>query len=184
MPLSVKPHTLVLTYARCDYCKKNDHKVCCIGHMFGIKTCDEHYELAKRDCNSYLHSNHMVRLKDVQSFLDVLPETFAIKRSSGIIEDGWKLNNGFIRKIEGEWCFPCINEEINITKNSLIKDMTRIIDEGFINILLMKLEEGIYVNDYNMSNELEEYEEHPCVKMALVEGVECRVFIPSHPDSA
>ena len=64
MKNSIAPHSIVMSYPRCDYCGQQDTRYNGVHDKIGIKSCDEHYKLAKRDCNAYLHSTNRVRLLD------------------------------------------------------------------------------------------------------------------------
>lgn len=176
------PHNLVLTYMRCDYCEKEDTKCCIIYDNFGIKTCDDHYELGKRDCKYYLQSNDMIHLQDVQQLVDALPKSFPILRSSGEMQDGWSLDfdDPYLRKIYGNWHIPCVNLTKYLTKRPSINDMTHIIDVESMKRLISLAESHFYTEQ-----PLVEYKEHPAIQRIMTEGGECRVFvIPSHQDSA
>ena len=187
MKASVAPHSLILTYSRCDYCGEQDHMQCIIYDNFGIKTCIEHNELGKRDCNSYLYSNGMVRIKDNQHLVDALPPIFPMKRSSGELQSGWQIDcdNQYIQKIKDTWHFPCINIEHNLTKKPSINDMNHIIDVGLIESIIFQLEECLLTLSTNNTSVLEEYEEHSAIRRVFVNDVECRMLIvpSSHQDS-
>lgn len=180
------PHSLILTYAKCDYCEKPNQRDALICENFGIKTCEEHYELGKRDCDSYLYLNNMIHLQDVKQLVDALPETFSIKRTSGEMQDGWSidLNNPYIRKIDGEWYLPCINREYNLTKKPSINSLTYLMDERLIQSVMAKAE--LNQSERHIPAAVQEYKEHPDVQQVFANGVECRMFIPSfpRPDSA
>lgn len=179
------PHSIVLTYTRCDYCEKADERSVLIYENFGIKTCVPHYDLGKRDCDSYLYLNKMIHLQDVKQLVDALPETFPVKRTSGEMQDGWSVDsdNPYIRQVDGEWHLSCVNKEYNLTKKPSIKNMKHLIDVEFIEGIITKAQ--LQQSLRNSGNPvLEEYKEHPCVQREMVGGVECRVFRVSHPDSA
>ena len=174
------PHSLVLTYMRCDYCNKEDTKSFLIYDNFGIKTCDDHYELGKRDCKYYLQSNNMIHLQDVQQLVDALPKSFSILRSSGEMQDGWSLDfdDPYLRKINDTWHIPCVNVEKYLTKRSSMNDMKHIID-------VESMKDVITKSYLRIEEPLGEYQEHPAIQKVIVEGLPCRMLvIPSHQDSA
>lgn len=169
------PHNLILTYARCDYCEKQDQKQALIYDDFGIKTCDDHYELGKRDCDSYLYLNNMIHLQDVKQLVDALPETFSVKRTSGEMQDGWSvdLNNPYLKKVDGEWHVPCINREYNLTKKPSLQNMTHLIDKELIENIINQVE--LEKKSKHIPAAVKEYKEHPCVQRAVVDRAECNV---------
>ena len=98
----MEPHSLVLTQNICDYCSKPAIRLSFVHYMFGIKYCEEHKSWAIRDCGAYMHINGMIKLNDALKdsrtgpFIHALKESkgFPVMRSSGILQDGWKLNDG------------------------------------------------------------------------------------------
>ena len=185
---SIAPHSLTMTFRTCDYCGQEETRVYAVHHNIGIKSCDEHYKLAKRDCNAYLHSTKRVRLleknSDINKFRCKMQGTFSVKRSSGILEDGWQLREeGFvdplyIAKVDGDWTFPCCMPIKGITKQVSFKDMTHILEQTYIDSILDVLEKGVYMKDYIASGVQEKHEEPVFVKTVLVDGVEVRIFDP------
>jgi hypothetical protein len=188
MKHSIAPHSLSMTFHTCDYCGQEETRVYAVHHNIGIKSCDEHYKLAKRDCNAYLHSTNRVRLleknSDINKFRFKMQGTFSVKRSSGILEDGWQLREeGFIdplyiAKVDGDWTFPCCMPIKGITKQVSFKDMTHILEQTYIDSILDVLEKGVYMKDYIASGVQEKHEEPVFVKTVLVDGVEVRIFDP------
>ena len=179
------PHSLVLTHPLCDYCEKPEKNQALICDNFGIKTCEEHYELGKRDCETYMHLNNMIHLQDVKQLVDALPETFCVKRSSGEIQDGWSLdlNNPYVRKVNGEWHLTCVNKEYNLTKKPSIHNMTHLMNSEFIQGVIAHLDKRLS-QPLQAPTSLEEYKDDPCIQRVMVGGVECRVVNVSHPDLA
>jgi hypothetical protein len=86
--------------------------------LFGIIACDAHSDNAARDIYAYMHRNGQVRLLEaktldgVKPFFDALPATFSIRRTSGVIDPGWRLPTGYgevwarMRSVAGSWVIP------------------------------------------------------------------------------
>lgn len=191
MKNSVEPRSIVMTYESCDYCGQNNTQYSGVFQNFGIKSCDIHYSLAKRDCNAYLHSNMLVRLSDtygnpvLRTFMEKMKTPFKVKRTSGLLQDGWTVRDNstchadqlYIRKLDGDWTFPCIHIADNITKNVAIADMTHVLDQSFIDYILEVLEKGIYIQDFIAAGIQELHDEAPFIEKRIVDGVEVRVCV-------
>ena len=186
MKNSIVPHSIVMTYARCDYCGQEDTRYNGVHDKIGIKSCDDHYKLAKRDCNAYLHSTNRVRLLEkhpvINKFRVRMQGTFAVKRTSGLIQDGWQLREeGFvdpvyITKVGGDWTFPCYMPDENMSKYVAFKYMTHILEQSYIDSIIDVLEKGIYMKDYLASGVQETHEEPPFIKTALLNGEVVRML--------
>jgi hypothetical protein len=192
MKNSVEPRSIVMTYQRCDYCGQDDTQYSGISYNFGIKSCDIHYSLAKRDCNAYLHSNMLVRLSDtdgnpiLKTFMEKMKTPFKVKRTSGMIQDGWTVRDNtsydelYLRKLDGDWTFPCKHAEDNITKNVTIAEMTHVLDQSFIDSVLIVLEKGVYIQDFLAAGIQELHDEATFIEKRMVAGREVRIFSMTH----
>jgi len=94
--LYAEPFRLVLIPNVCTYCSKVNTKVECAEFQLGILTCDDHKPLAVRDVRAYLHRRGQVMYKDaIQDPLftttGLLEMDIKVRRSSGAIENNWKL---------------------------------------------------------------------------------------------
>ena len=95
----LEPQSLVMTRSECFYCFASEGTKCfTIWDNFGIKTCNVHYPLSVRDCKAYMHRENIVSVRDIKDCVelehlhDIILAEFPIKRSSGLIDDGWSLN--------------------------------------------------------------------------------------------
>lgn len=192
MQSSIIPHNLVMSYMRCDYCGKVETRVATIFHNYGCKSCDLHYELAKRDCRAYLHEHSMVMITDpsrnniVDELVLRLKSTFVVKRTSGELQDGWKIrmrdgcDNTYIFKLNTHWAVPCLygseNSSSSITKNVKIIDMEHIFSKLFISDILAVLDSGLYLNDFLETRNQEPHQEFPYIETVIVDGVQVRAL--------
>ncbi len=95
---SQEPIRLVLVPLKCFYC---DHAVegdiyeWRIFHLFGIFHCSAHSSAARRDCETFMHREGIVRLCDARNhsvlgpFLTALGDTIPVLRSSGAVDTDW-----------------------------------------------------------------------------------------------
>jgi hypothetical protein len=97
-PLRMEPCRLVMLPSRCFYCTAESTWDTEVHRLFGIRHCDTHQQDADRDVKDFLIANNIVRMQDAMDhdvlgpFLRGLGETFAVRRSSGVLEDGWFFN--------------------------------------------------------------------------------------------
>ena len=194
---SIIPHSLVMTFARCDYCGQTDTAEETVMHLFGIKTCNEHIRLAKKDCEAYMHEMKIVKITDavnmpvLKEFFDYLHE-FPVKRTSGLIENGWNLviDNEHIRFFKEEWNLPVyntsnLNKKIAISdflKDEIIEAMTNPPPKELVERVIHILDEGVYKSSYMvyLSENPMKYIDPPFVQTALCDGKEVRVLIPEN----
>jgi len=169
----LEPQSLVLTRAECFYCFASEGDKCfTIGDNFGIKTCNIHYLLSIRDCNAYMHRTGVVLLRDLkniealQPYISTILSVFPIKRSSGLIDDGWTLDVGEIwnsqtmkyDRTKGEWIIPVKQECSGLCKRIYCSDLfiPEILnkvppnfEENFRQFISV-LDKGIYTDDNNL----------------------------------
>jgi hypothetical protein len=134
----LEPQSLVLTRSECFYCFASEGDKCfTIWDNFGIKTCNIHYLLSIRDCNAYMHRTKVVLIQDLKGlvelkpYLDVILNDFPIKRSSGLIDDGWRLDVGTswdkqiiqYDSVADDWIIPVKQECSGFIKRLHIKDL-------------------------------------------------------------
>jgi len=194
--LYVEPQSLVMTPISCFYCKVENDTVrsAQIYWLFGLKCCSEHKVAAKRDCRAWMHKNGFVKLKDafdntaLCSLLNILDsQDFKVKRTSGEIQDGWRLNKGdqldtvFIQRIDDNWMIPCRYLEDNdcIQKHVNICDFTEIIPAELLEECTRTLDNGIYFSDFEEQCALDKsvVPEMANVFPVIVDGQVARVLI-------
>jgi len=112
------PRSLVMTTNTCFYCDAPSTSFYTIERLFGLKHCDLHKEVARRDCRAHLHKEKTVDMRDAQShpilgeFINALQTPFPVFRSSGELQEGWTPNLSapweytFIAYHDGEWKLP------------------------------------------------------------------------------
>ena len=94
--LYAEPIRLVFIRNVCSYCDKVNKGMVTADFQLGILTCDDHRDLAKRDVRAYLHRCGKVNYTDaitdpLFTNTDLLTMDIKVRRSSGIIENSWKL---------------------------------------------------------------------------------------------
>jgi len=166
----MEPQSLILIQARCFYCGSQDEKITEIFPNFGILSCMEHYEYAKRDCNAYRHRSKLVSINDVlkrpelSPLLKLLEGGFHVLRSSGNLEHGWVVNTktscGVGTSIsysaeKGCWLLPVLRPSDGATKHIniselLIKEVSSELDSKLpeeLTKFISKLDAGVYLED-------------------------------------
>jgi hypothetical protein len=205
----LEPTSLVMRKIECFYCGAGDPQFVLIQHLFGIKSCDLHKRIAKRDCNAYLHRNGLVTwdsalqipcIKKLIDELDLLPNGFPVRRTNLSIDPGWKVNikdfmydRTFIEYREGEWTIPVIKDELQKMiklldlNNTIIMNGIHLSTEFPINLAatLITLMEGVYKKDSDEYNEafasqgLKEPVEIPGVSKIEFEERQVRIYVPT-----
>jgi len=168
----LEPQSLVLTRSECFYCFATEGEKCfTIWDNFGIKTCNTHFPLSIRDCNAYMHRTGNVLLRDLkgvealQPYLTSILSVFPIKRTNGLIDDGWSLDEGEILnsqtmkydKTKDEWIIPVKQECSGLCKRIYCSDLfiPEILDkvppnfEANFRQFISILNKGIYTEDNN-----------------------------------
>ena len=101
------PENQVMRKRECAYCRKSliDSGGCKeVSHLFGIQACTDHIDLATRDVNAYMHRRRVVRVADtryhpkLKPLFNILRSGVSLKRSSGLIDPGWKLRDDFYNR--------------------------------------------------------------------------------------
>jgi hypothetical protein len=178
--------------------------------MFGIKCCEEHKSWAIRDCRAYMHVNKMTKLNDVikdsktAPFINALKESngFPVVRSSGVLQDGWKLNDGsqgwhvkdqFIYIKNDQISIPVmldIETDIimkHVVLSHFIKPeiMEKIgIEKEAIDSFQSAILNGIYRTDYIEQLHIKNTSDDNCYKdpdsivSCTINGKQIRVFVP------
>ena len=205
----LEPTSLIMRKVECFYCGAGDPTFVLIRHLFGIKSCDLHKRIAKRDCNAYLHRNGLVTwssalqipcIKKLIDELDLLPNGFPVRRTNLSIDPGWKVNvkdfmydRTFIEYREGEWTIPVIKGELQKTiklldlNNTIIMNGIHLSNEFPIHLAtaLITLMEGVYKKDSDEYNEafasqgLKEPLEISGVSEIEFEGRQVRIYLPT-----
>jgi hypothetical protein len=168
--MPILPTSLILRTNQCFYCIEesvNDEKT--LGHDFGIRYCAAHEWDARRDSNAYLHEAREVRTEHALAhpilgpFLALLKQSVSIRRTSGMIEDDWRLQyepwSEFttLRFIKDDWHIPMIHSSSKIMKyvplwtfqESELRALHNPAISEHIESVQNTLQEGIYKIDYD-----------------------------------
>jgi hypothetical protein len=194
----MNPCSLVMRKAVCFYCgTKQEADELTIGHHFGIRYCSDHKADAKRDSNAYLHRTKRVRASDALKhlvtgpFFQALSHAY-IRRSSGLIEGGWRFQKGFvidtmIQWSNGDWFVPMVHDASETSKTVPLsmfaeegvreKNDTRI--GSLVDTVRSVLEEGVYKADNDSRPITEDIAETEGVQLFYSGGELGRVYIPS-----
>jgi hypothetical protein len=185
---TVTPMSLVMRPFCCFYCgskEEDDIHQTEVIRLFGIRHCTAHTADADRDCNAYKHRECIVSMEDARDhpvlapFLITLDSgTIPIRRSSGILEEGWKPNNGskldeqFLRQCpERGWMVPMTNGTLaKCIPLSEIADSKEAVEV---------LDSGVYAKDAEQVSLLVRADnalETPGISLVYCEGRVCRVF--------
>jgi hypothetical protein len=191
------PHSLCMRPASCEYCQQPDTRYVTIDHLFGIISCDAHYDWALRDCRAYMHLNGIVLLRDAKKvdILSALIEEliakntlFHIKRTSGVIETGWSvLDEAYdypsLQNLEGKWSVHVTNGKVRkfvpLEEFILYGDLSA---ESVVTATDV-LDKGIYLDEYEkqmlLAVEANHVTEVACVGMGIMaNGSLVRVLSP------
>jgi hypothetical protein len=191
------PKSLVMRNQLCDYCDKvSERCVTTYDRLHGIKCCEEHIPLGKRDVNAYLREEGLVRQKD---FLEMYPRLTEMKlnvpRTDGsITPDGNLSQEPFqvLTKDEGDWRIrvlfkdPTTKEILN--KMMKVRDLDKSgVSEEEIARWIKSLDE-FYIHDYTVHKAAVEFGEKvteldaPMIgKVYIQSGSEVRFIKPSQP---
>jgi len=177
---------------KCDYCaKKCEHHVWALDRLHGMLACEEHWAIAKRDANAWLRQNKQVRESD---FLAVYPEmktmTFNVPRSNGTLTAGGNLSEEpwqFFSMIGEDWHFRVLFTDPSggiMNKHMRVADLDKSgVAPETIALWLSALSD-FYKEDYTAhvearNNGVEKTkEQHSNIHEGIINGVECRVFVP------
>jgi Zn-finger protein len=90
----LKLHYISCLIGHCDFCSSKSGSVQIIlndaNHM-GVTTCKDCYSVARRETDNYRFENVLCVIK--QSIIDLYPN-LKVKRTSGLIENGWSFRLG------------------------------------------------------------------------------------------
>ena len=162
------PIRLVLFSPICQYCRKSaSHYANCYYQCASI-ACDneEHRAWADRDANHWLHILNKVRpqaYKNHKLFTvtGLLEKPITVKRSSGAIDDDWKILKPFFgedaliqKDSEKGWCIPVMKKgstsDEDIQKHILVEDLKdSLADEqkGLVDEFIDSLNSGYYLKE-------------------------------------
>ena len=180
-PRSLEPRSLVMTPLHCFYCGSNDDDIFHteIQYLFGIKHCDKHKAAAKRDCNAYMHRNHIVDMRDAMVMPVMAPlfnqRSFTVTRTNGVLDEGWRLREGthydtqHMCVLKDEWHVP-------IYKGELVKcvPIKKLLNTEDASTVIAALEAGVYAADAGKA--AAPVADPSCIGLAVCDGVVCRVF--------
>ena len=180
--------SLVMRALCCAYCGSKDEDDMYqteVFYLLGIRHCSAHKTDAVRDCNAYKHQQCIVDMRDARDY-PVLAAILAtlddggspIRRSSGVLETGWKPNYGY--KTEEQFLKKCPEKGwmIPMTDGTLIKCVP-LSDFAGSESAIEALESGIYREDAEQASQLipvADALEVPGIGLAVCEGKVCRVF--------
>ena len=186
--------SLVLRDTLCDYCsEQSKYSIATSYHLHGLKCCEEHKPLAQRDVKAWLRMEKVVRQKD---FLAVHPRLtdmkLSIPRTDGSVTEGGNISQEsfqFLQENEGEWrlqvLFTCPKD--GQIKNKWI-DLAELEKSGIsaeelaawrvtLNAFYTEELDGHVAAMAAGTSKAER--ETAGVRTAVVDGVKCRVFVPS-----
>ena len=152
------PHSLCMRPMTCEYCTQQNTCSVQIVYLFGILTCNTHRAWGIRDCNAYMHTHKIVRLRDAMKNVDIaecinyLRErdgTFIVTRTNGDRETGWSLTDDpyeILKCFDTGWAVHATN-----TQHTKYVPLIHFMDmPSFAEILekaLVALDAGIYRQD-------------------------------------
>lgn len=114
----LEPCRLVMRQSACFYCGSSHYNDYILDDLFGIRACPQHATWATRDNMAFCHKSNMVSINQEKKnslfspLFEVLGNETRVKRSSGAIDDGWRINQPsyfempFISKIGTLGAFP------------------------------------------------------------------------------
>ena len=185
---TVIPMSLVMRPFCCFYCgskEESDIYQTEVFHLLGIRHCTAHSADAVRDCNAYKHREFIVSMEDARDhpvlapFLTTLDDgTIPIRRSSGVLEKGWKPNNG--SKLDEQFLRGCPERGwmVPMTNGTLVKSVP-LSEFADSKEAIKVLESGVYAEDAKQVSSLIKAEtalEPSGISLAYCEGRICRVF--------
>ena len=162
------PIRLVLFSPICQYCRKPaSHYADCYYQCAAIACKDEdHIAWAERDANHWLHILNKVRFRDYTkhklfTVTGLLEKPITVKRSSGAIDDDWKILKPFFgedaliqKDSEKGWCIPVMKKgpthSEDIQKHILVEDLKdSLADEqkGLVDEFIDSLNSGYYLKE-------------------------------------
>jgi hypothetical protein len=132
-----------------------------VDYLFGLKSCNAHINHANRDCRAFMHREGYVKLADAYAhesigpFLKELEGGFPVLRTSGLVQERWKLRKEKLKKFDSRWHISAYTEEpVECTKYVAIEKFldTRIrsllsISESTIRSAIEALDDGVYMKD-------------------------------------
>jgi hypothetical protein len=192
------PHSLCMRPSLCEYCHQPDTCHVTIAHLFGIISCDAHYEWALRDCKSYMHVNDIVLLRDarntngISSLLEELigkNKMFHVKRTSGVVETEWSVveeayEYPTLQKIDGMWSVYVTNTKlrkfVELQQFALYGDLS----EESVKQATDILDKGVYIAEYEkqllLAVDADNITEEPYItRVIMPNGSVVRVLSPS-----
>lgn len=137
--LYAEPFRLVMIPSVCTYCTKSHTGVEYVEHQQGILRCDEHKPLAQRDVRAYLYRCGKVNYKDaiddpLFKTTELLDMDIKVRRSSGVVEDGWRLAKPFYGNRcllstddSGNWYMIASFNEDEIIRGVLVRDLKMVL---------------------------------------------------------
>ena len=134
---------------------------------FGVVACVEHKDRAQRDGNAWLHRNNVVDWHDaIQDpvFAMLLNRDIKVRRTSGAIEDGWRIEPPtydeppfFIRsETSGEWSVKA--KQADNIRGLRVRDFKLSLPEeqhGLVDAFIARLNRGFYKADSDAYEALE-----------------------------
>ena len=180
----LEPRSLVMTRSECFYCFGEEGLYCGqVFYNFGIRSCDNHYKAAVRDCRAYMHREKIVHIADVldHPFIEALKRGFSVLRSSGVQEDGWSLNVGTydpeVLAYRDGWIISVKNGDLS--KRIYVSELrTAELETAYCDFIDL-LDKGIYKADSDIYESLVDrgksttVEDIPGLSYTIVDGIRC-----------
>lgn len=162
------PIRLVLFSPICQYCRKPASHYANCYYQCAALACDnqQHIEWANRDANHWLHILNKVRpeaYKNHKLFTvtGLLEKPITVKRSSGAIDDDWKILKPFFgedaliqKDSDKGWCIPVMKKgptpDKDIKKDILVEDLKNSLpveQKGLVDEFIDSLNSGFYLKD-------------------------------------
>lgn len=170
MPAQVKtfnkPMRMVYFADECMYCGSPGHThYNHIQHQLGFITCDAHKDLADRDADAYLALKGRVRFDEAtedQLFVlgTLLTRDIKVRRSSGAIDDNWRIREPSCEPEEGmthfvardpghgiKWYMQAIQPSTGTTRGFCVDDLKLSLPEdqhSLVDAFVARLDAGFY----------------------------------------
>jgi hypothetical protein len=192
----LQPRSIVMTVDACWYCQDSNTTSCMIVIWpIGLKHCHNHADVARRDCNAYMHTTKQIPIhvakkhSKLTRLLEMFEQsTFVIRRTSGVLETGWKPDAYSCISWTSEfgWTIPLSNSEslkyipLNDFFRVDILEASQFPPDFIIELTrsLFELDQGIFAEDARQqTGAVEEFPDDECIGIAECQGIPCRVFL-------
>ena len=161
--LVASPMRMRMFSPECQYCGEVDTYYDSVGYEYAMLSCDKHKHLAQRDAKAWCHEMGYVRFVDavkdplfVES--DLLSSPIKVRRSNGMIQDGWSLalpsytSPCHLTCKDGKWMMHAQDATLDLRRGVLVEDLKLSLPEslhGVVDNFVMKLDFGLYKVDHD-----------------------------------